>query len=358
MLEEHPEQLKSSTKNSSPWLTFRDYRQFRETECFRTWKFFESMPLMSKIEFLWTAAKFYHPIEEGNDYITTIFERRWMEKTHINVQRIHGAQKSERFKTTRIDWRRSRNWSQCWMLELLKVLTCIVLKCKYHRWVLQNAPYGFSWVVVKKDLWTKFIVTTLKLWMTVHCCARRKRISKMWVSILSKLASGNGGHGSDDSDIVKSNDKPSSEPRETAISTTLATLSRSRRSHCAFTLLSERDPKGRQNLGHYSQMPEVQKQFFWDSHLQMRHTWFDTVINMNEKKMVRCIGTSYVERKIPKSSGYGIQQTRIGSIAFILEASRRVLKSVKMRMEKWSIFGRSRDIQVESLFHQNWWITW
>ena len=45
-----------------------------------------------------------------------------------------------------------------------------------------------------------------------------------------KLASGNGGHGSDDSDIVKSNDKPSSEPRETAISTTLATLSRGRRS--------------------------------------------------------------------------------------------------------------------------------
>ena len=103
VLEGHPEELKSSTKNSSPWLTFRDYRQFRETECFRTWKIFESMPLISKIEFLRTAAKFYHPIEEGNDYITTIFERRWMEKTHINVQRIHGAQKSERFKTTLID---------------------------------------------------------------------------------------------------------------------------------------------------------------------------------------------------------------------------------------------------------------
>ena len=35
---------------------------------------FESMPLMSKIESLRTAAKFYHLVEIGNYYITTLLE--------------------------------------------------------------------------------------------------------------------------------------------------------------------------------------------------------------------------------------------------------------------------------------------
>ena len=42
-----------------------------------------------------------------------------------------------------------------------------------------------------------------------------------------KLASGNRGYGSEDADTAKSNDKPSSELRKTAISTTFATSSRS-----------------------------------------------------------------------------------------------------------------------------------
>ena len=42
-----------------------------------------------------------------------------------------------------------------------------------------------------------------------------------------KLSSGNRGYGSEDSDIAKSNDKPSSELRKTAISTKFATSSRS-----------------------------------------------------------------------------------------------------------------------------------
>ena len=38
VLEEHPEKFRSSRKNSSHWLIFRDYRLLRETECFRTWR--------------------------------------------------------------------------------------------------------------------------------------------------------------------------------------------------------------------------------------------------------------------------------------------------------------------------------
>ena len=48
-------------------------------------KDFNSMPFMSKIEYLRTTAKFYHPVEKGNHYITTTLEGDgW--KTHVNVQ--------------------------------------------------------------------------------------------------------------------------------------------------------------------------------------------------------------------------------------------------------------------------------
>ena len=35
---------------------------------------FHSMPFMSKIEYLRTTAKFYHPIEKGNFYVTTALD--------------------------------------------------------------------------------------------------------------------------------------------------------------------------------------------------------------------------------------------------------------------------------------------
>ena len=65
--------------------------------------------------------------------------------------------------------------------------------------------------------------------------------------------------------------------------------------------------------------------------------WFDTATNTDEKKMVRCMWTSYSKhwKKDFKYSEIRNSQTRIRSIAFILEASRRDLKSVKMRMD-WS----------------------
>ena len=41
-------------------------------------KDFNPMPFMSKIEYLRTKAKFYHPIEKGNYYVTTTLDDdRW-----------------------------------------------------------------------------------------------------------------------------------------------------------------------------------------------------------------------------------------------------------------------------------------
>ena len=74
-------------------------------------------------------------------------------------------------------------------------------------------------------------------------------------------------------------------------------------------------------------------------------TWFDTMIKINEKQVERGIGMVYFQKrkKDPEVKWKKKSQTRIGSIAFISEASRQGLKSVKMKMESWDIFVRSRD---------------
>ena len=49
VLEEHPEKFRSSRKNSSHWLIFRDYRLLQETECFRTWRISNRCPPWAKL---------------------------------------------------------------------------------------------------------------------------------------------------------------------------------------------------------------------------------------------------------------------------------------------------------------------
>ena len=74
-------------------------------------KDFSSMPFMSKIEYLRTTAKFYHPIKKGNYYATTTLDDDGWGKTHVNVQRIYSAQKPRGFKAIRINRCKKRNWS-------------------------------------------------------------------------------------------------------------------------------------------------------------------------------------------------------------------------------------------------------
>ena len=56
-------------------------------------KDFNSMPFISKIDYLRTTAKFYHPIEEGNYCVTTTLDDDGWEKAHFDVQRTYSAQK-------------------------------------------------------------------------------------------------------------------------------------------------------------------------------------------------------------------------------------------------------------------------
>ena len=74
-------------------------------------KDFNSMPLKSKIEYLRTTAKFYHPVEKGKSWYYDYSWRWRMEKTHVKMLRTHSAQKPGGFKAIRIDWWKQRNWS-------------------------------------------------------------------------------------------------------------------------------------------------------------------------------------------------------------------------------------------------------
>ena len=77
--------------------------------------------------------------------------------------------------------------------------------------------------------------------------------------------------------------------------------------------------------------------------------WFDTMTRMNEKQMER--GIEMVHSQYRKGNSEinwrKSSRTRTGSIAFILEASRRGLKSVKMKMENLDLFVQSKVTQVE-----------
>ena len=193
--------------------------------------------------------------------------------------------------------------------------------------------------------------------MTLPCCARRKNTLKTWVSNLSSLPRGNRGYGSEDSDIAKSNDKPSSELRKTAISTKFATSSRS----CNSVVHA-----------HYVKKKIPRENRIWDTIpgcLKCRNNSSETRISKYVTNMVRhhdqyerdedgvmhvdIIYSQYWKKDFTFSEKRN-SQTRIRSIAFILEASRRYLKSVKMKMDDWSFFVQSRDIQVKSSFHQDW----
>ena len=71
-------------------------------------------------------------------------------------------------------------------------------------------------------------------------------------------------------------------------------------------LREERDPQGRQNLDHNSWIPEMQKGFLWNSHLQVCHKFSSTPWpRRTRNRRSNALGryTSCIEREIPKSTG-------------------------------------------------------
>ena len=110
--------------------------------------------------------------------------------------------------------------------------------------------------------------------MTLPFCARRKKTSTTCFESV-KLDSRNRGSGSNESDTSKSNDKPSSELRKTAISTTFATSSRS----CNSIVLA-----------HYTKKEVPRENRIWDTILgcqKCRNNSIETRISKCVTNMVR-----------------------------------------------------------------------
>ena len=128
-----------------------------------------------------------------------------------------------------------------------------------------------------------------------------------------------------------------------------------KQSPCTWRTRSQRG----QNLDFYIWMPEMQRGIHLRFSLSVSQKKCDTMIKMNEKRMERGIGMVYSQywKGNSEINWRKSSRTRLGPIAFILEASRQGWKSVKM---KWRIKIHSCDprvIQVEWVFHQDWWIS-
>ena len=91
-----------------------------------------------------------------------------------------------------------------------------------------------------------------------------------------KPASGNRGYGSEDSDTAKWNGQTFNWASKNCNIHGICYILDELQFHCAFTLLKERDPKGGQNWRNDPWMPEMQRQFHRDSHLQMCHKYGST----------------------------------------------------------------------------------
>ena len=197
----------------------------------------------------------------------------------------------------------------------------------------------------------KFIVTTLTSWTAVPHCVRRKTTSNDVCFESSKPAVVNHGQSSQDSNNVKTKVQPSSMQWETVASTIrVAPASSKSSSGCSGQQQSyvnttegkvllreeERDPQRGQNLGLWFQDARNAKGIpFKLASPSVLRKKFDTMIKMNEKQMERCIGMLHFQywKEYAKINWRKSSRTRIGSIAFILEAAKQGLKSVQVKME-------------------------
>ena len=177
---------------------------------------FESMPFMSKIESLRAAAKFYHPIEIGNYFVTTLLDNDgWGRRTSMCKEYTAPRNQKESRPFASIDANQKID-------PILNIEIALIV----------DVPGIEVQVPSLSDLWRSMWILTSRGKETFvneiprhkpgivndSSLLRTKDENLENVSFESvKLASGNRGYGSDDSDTAKSNDKPSNELRKTAI---------------------------------------------------------------------------------------------------------------------------------------------
>ena len=149
-------------------------------------KDFNSMSLMSKIEYLRTTAKFYHPIEKGNFYVTTTLWW-WRIKKRTSMCRECTAPRNREDSKPYASIDAEQEIGPVLNIGIATVIEVPGIEVQVPSLSSPRYSDGFWQVVVTKDLWMKFIVTTLTSWTTFPRCARKKTTSMMCVSHLPNL---------------------------------------------------------------------------------------------------------------------------------------------------------------------------
>ena len=217
VLAEHPEKFRSSRKNSSLWLIFRDYRQLREAECFQNLENFESMPLMSEIESLRTTAKFYHPVEEENYKITTPLEDDGWGRRTSRCKEYTGPRNQEDSRPyASID--ANQEIGPGLNIGIATILDVLGIEVQVPS---LSTPERSIWILISRG-YERFVNEIHRHNpepVNYSSSLRTKEENFDNVSFESvKPATGNREHGPEGSEIAKSDDKPSSDLRKAEVS--------------------------------------------------------------------------------------------------------------------------------------------
>ena len=130
-------------------------------------KDFNSIPFMSKIEHLRSAAKFYHPIEKGNNYVTTTLEDNgWGQ--HTSFCKDCAAPRNRDDSRTHASIDANKAIGLVLNIGIATVIDVLGIEVQ---------------LPVTKDLWKNH----RHFWTTVPRCARKKKTSIMCVPNLPNL---------------------------------------------------------------------------------------------------------------------------------------------------------------------------
>ena len=164
-----------------------------------------------------------------------------MAKAHVNVQRIHSAQKQGGFKAIRINWCRPRNWSS------LKYWDCYGYWCSWY------------WSASAITEFSRILRTDFDKSSSRKICERN---SQQWQQ---------------------------RQRQQSYVNT----------SESKVLLYKERDPQGGQNLDYNSWMPEIQKGFRWNSLSKC----VTNVVRHHDQDVREADGAMHWDVKLPVSKG-------------------------------------------------------
>ena len=247
-------------------------------------KDFNSMPFMSKIEYLRTTAIFYHPIEKGNYHVTTALDDDgWRKRTSMCKEYTAPSNRWDSKPYASID--AQKEIGAVLNIEIATIIDVLGIEVQ----VLSVSSPGY-WILISRGH-ERFVneihrhysdivsySSSSRIFQT--CRGKSKRRLNFQACIGKPLPPRYGQRRQQQSYINTSKSK--------------------------VHLREERDHQGGHNLDYNSWMPEMQEGFIWDSHLQVCHKhgstpWPRWTRNRWSEALGWC--TLSVEREIPKSTG-------------------------------------------------------